>query len=185
MFIINYISATKKGEVEQTVAWSSAYVSYIIRKGLNDKTWPGAASHKEYVDIARANRYTGNQSGWMMYSLKHDENIVAEVGDVLVSPQGTSYTSSHGIVVFYIVRPVHQVRNKFSNMGSAELPTLTAPYAAAGSGNASIAGGDPNHGTTNRIRRIELETKLDNGVEKYVYKNTTEDTGYLLVIKRL
>ena len=176
---------TKPGEAEQTVAWSAAYISYIIKKGLLDPTWPNAAAHKQYVDAARANRYAGNAKGWMMYSLKYDDNVVAEVGDVLVAPRDGGYNSSHGIVVFTISPPGFQIRNRYSNMGSAELPVKATPYAAAGSGNASIAGGDPNHGTTNRIRTIDLEEKSQNGVTRYVYKKNTLDKGYLLVIKRM
>ena len=171
--------------VRQTVAWSAAYVSYIIRKGLEDVTWPNASSHKQYVDVARTNRFTGIKSGWQMYSLHHDDNVVAQEGDVLVSPREDTYTSSHGQVVFAIVPPTFEVRNRFSNMGKEELPTQSTPYAALAGGNESRIGGNITHGETNRIRTIELEAKVHNGVTKYVYKKNTLDKGKLLVIKRI
>ena len=174
----------EKGEPEQTLAWSAAYVSYIIRKGLEDVTWPKASSHKQYVDVARANRYAGNTSGWQMYSLHHDDNIVAEVGDVLVSPR-EGYSSSHGQVVFAVARPGYQIRGNFSNMGSTELPTKGTPYAALAGGNESREGGNPSHGETNRIHTIDLEAKVYNGQTKYVYKKNTLDKGKLLVIKKI
>ena len=174
----------EEGKPEQTFAWSAAYVSYIIRKGLEDGTWPKASLHKQYVDVARANRYAGNTTGWQMYSLHHDENIVAEVGDVLVSPR-EGYNSSHGQVVFAVVAPGVQVHGNFSNMDSTELPTKGTPYAALAGGNESREGGNPSHGETNRIHTIDLEAKVYNGQTKYVYKKNTLDKGKLLVIKNI
>lgn len=74
-----------------SVPWSAAYISWVLRS----QQFPKDASHANYSEKII------NQDGpWHAYSIPKTKDLKLQIGNVLVRPRSTSYTASHGDVVY-------------------------------------------------------------------------------------
>lgn len=75
-------------------AWSSAFVSYLLR----GQEFPKKSAHRLYIQdiIDKKN------PSWSAFSIPKTDNLQLHVGDVLIKPRSGSYGNSHGDVVYKI-----------------------------------------------------------------------------------
>ena len=77
--------------------WSSAFISYALR----GQDFPKTASHYKYIEQIINNP----NSGWEAFDLEKTDNLVLNVGDVLIRPRtgaNTDQYSTHGDLVYKI-----------------------------------------------------------------------------------
>lgn len=69
------------------VAWSSAFISYVMRKGGAGKDFKYSASHSSYIRQARKNREQKNNNPFKAYRI---DETKAELGDLVCYYRGTT-----------------------------------------------------------------------------------------------
>ena len=76
----------------QDEAWSSAFISYIVKKSGGGKEFKYAPSHSTYINDSIKNRLENNSNPFKGYK---PEEVKLEVGDIVGKPRqnGVSYNS--------------------------------------------------------------------------------------------
>jgi len=74
-----------------SVPWSAAYISWILR----NQQFPKDASHAAYSETI-----IKSDGGWDAFSIPKTKDLKLQIGNVLVRPRSSSYTASHGDVVY-------------------------------------------------------------------------------------
>jgi hypothetical protein len=87
----------------QDEAWSSAFISYIVKKSGGGTDWKYAPSHSTYINDTIKNRLENNSNRFKGYK---PEEVKIEIGDIVGRPRqnGVTYNSkgaykSHGDIV--------------------------------------------------------------------------------------
>lgn len=77
----------EKDWTPSSVAWSSAFISYVMKKGGAGKDFKYSASHSSYIRQARKNREQKNKNPFKAYRLNEKK---AELGDLVCYYRGTT-----------------------------------------------------------------------------------------------
>jgi len=75
-------------------AWSSAFVSYLLR----GQDFPKKAAHRLYIKDIIDEKH----QSWAAFSIPKTDKLQLHVGDVLIKPRSGDYNNSHGDVVYKI-----------------------------------------------------------------------------------
>ena len=75
-------------------AWSSAFVSYLLR----GQDFPKKSAHRLYIKDIIDQKHPS----WAAFSIPKTDKLQLHVGDVLIKPRSGDYNNSHGDVVYKI-----------------------------------------------------------------------------------